>query len=108
SRASPTSPVRKSAHADAPTPRSTLRSGLLRAGELLQREGVADVVERLVAGEAFGVVDAGPVLLVGGEHGVVPVLVAQHLGNVVSPTRFARHRRIGDDLLRGDVGDVVG
>ena len=37
---------------------------LLRVRELLQREGVAHLVERLVAGEAFGLVHAGPVLLV--------------------------------------------
>src|SRR6266705_1708948 len=70
---------------------------LFRVGELLQREGVADVVERLVAAEAFGLVDAGPVLFVGGEHGVVPVLVAQHLApspcrRPVCPPRRSRPR----------------
>src|SRR5260221_7140399 len=80
-----------------------ITGGSLRTGELLQREGVADVVERLVAGEAFGVVHAGPVLLVGGEHGVVPILVAQHFGNVLAPARVSRHGRVGDELLRDEV-----
>src|SRR5260221_222415 len=86
----------------------SITGGSLRAGELLQREGVADVVERLVAGEAFGLVHAGPVLLVGGEHGVVPILVAQHFGNVLAPARVSRHGRVGDELLRYEVAVGAG
>jgi hypothetical protein len=48
---------------------------LLCARELLQREQIADVRERLVTGEAFRLVD-GLVLLVRLENRVVPILIA--------------------------------
>ena len=81
---------------------------LLRVGELLQREGVADVVERLVAGEAFGLIHAGPVLLVASEDRVIPVLVTQHLGDVPAPAGFARGGMrywIVSDLNRNELDD---
>jgi hypothetical protein len=67
---------------------------LLRFGELLQRESVAYVVEGFVAGETFGLVHTRPVLLVGRENRVVPVLVPQLLGNVLAPALVARHSRV--------------
>src|SRR5690349_4572700 len=68
--------------------------------ELLQREDVAHVVERLVAGEALGLVDARAVLLLQGEDRVVPVAVPQHVRDVVAPARPALHRGEEQQLLR--------
>src|SRR5262245_55994826 len=69
---------------------SSRASWLVRAGELLERECIADVGKRLVAGEAFGLVHARLLLLVGRENGIVPVFVAQDLGNLVAPAAVPR------------------
>src|SRR5262245_29979274 len=73
---------------------------LLLPGQFLERERVADVRKRLVAGEAFGLVHAGLVFLVRGEDRVVPVLVADQLGNILAPSGVARHGRIAQQLVR--------
>src|SRR5689334_16673070 len=68
--------------------------------QLLDRERVARLVQRLVAAEALGLVHASALLLVGREDRVVPVLVAQHLGDVVPPIGLALHGGVGDELVR--------
>jgi hypothetical protein len=52
-----------------------------------------------VTSEAFGLVHAGPVLLVGRENRVVPVIVAQHLGDILTPARVARHRGVQEQFI---------
>src|SRR5437773_5051948 len=71
---------------------------LFRFRELLQRKRIAHLVEWLVASEALGLIHSGPVLLVGRENGVVPILVAQHLREVFAPTRAPSHCRVENEL----------
>ena len=73
---------------------------LFRFRELLQRKRIAHLVERLVAGEALGLIHSGPVLLVGREDGVVPVLVPQDFREILAPTRVPSHRRVENELVR--------
>jgi hypothetical protein len=67
--------------------------------ELLHRDGIADVVERFVAGKAYGLIHAGLKLLVGAENRIVPVCVAQHIGDVFAPILTACHGRVLRQLL---------
>ena len=62
----------------------------------------------LVTSEAFGLVHAGPVLLVGRENRVVPVIVAQHLGDVLTPARVARHRGVQEQFIRHEEAIAAG
>ena len=55
------------------------------------RERIAHLGQRLVAGKAIRLDRSGAVLLVGGEDGVVPFFIAQHLGDVFAPAGVARH-----------------
>src|SRR4249919_3396555 len=74
--------------------------GLGSCRDLVQRENKARLVEWLVACQALGLIHAGPRLLGGGENRVVPVLVAQHLWDVLAPAGIACHCGIGDELIR--------
>jgi len=84
-----------------PDARSAARASLFlfRCRELLQSEGVALVGQRLMAGQAFRLVDALLILLGRGENRIIPVFIAEELGDVVSPTRFALHRRVSQQFV---------
>src|SRR5215204_1734378 len=74
---------------------------LLRFGEFLQGEEIAHLVERFVAGQTFTLIDARLVLLVSSENCVVPILVAQHFRDVVTPARLAPHGRVSNQFVCG-------
>jgi hypothetical protein len=46
----------------------------------------AGLSQRLVGGEALGLVGSGSMLLRGGERGVIPIVVTPHVSHVFAPT----------------------
>src|SRR5262249_38743805 len=75
------------------------RRRLLSLGELLQREGVAHISQRFVAGKANCLVQARLELLFAVKNRVVPSGVSQHLRDILAPTLTARHRRVLQELV---------
>ena len=52
-----------------------------------------------MARQAFGLIHTGPVLFGGRERNVVPVYIAQHVGDVLASARVARHRGVEQQLV---------
>ena len=66
---------------------------------LRQRKRIANLGHRLMARQTLRLIHAGPFLFGGGERGVVPILIAQHVGDVLAPARVARHRVVEQQLV---------
>lgn len=54
---------------------------------LLQRKRIANLVQRLMARQTFGLIYTGTMLFGGRERSVVPIFIAQHVGDVLPPAR---------------------
>ena len=65
----------------------------------IQRKRIAHLVQRLIARQAFGLIHTEPVLFGGRERNVVPVYIAQHVGDVLASARVARHRGVEQQLV---------
>ncbi len=67
--------------------------------KLIQRKRTAHLIQRLMTRQAFSLIHTGPVLSGGRERWVVPVFIAQHVGDVLAPARVARHRVVEQRLV---------
>ena len=67
---------------------------LRHRSKLIQRKRIANLVQRLMARQAFGLIHTGQMLFGGHEHSVVPILIAQHVRDVLAPACIARHRGV--------------
>ena len=52
--------------------------------KLIHRKRIAHPVQRLMARQAFGLIHTGPMLFGGRERSVVPIFIAQHVGDVIA------------------------